>query len=113
MEVGSAAEAGIGKATGGKIVNDVLVDMGALTLVEGTLVPVEAQPLQVSKQQVGDLRVAGAGIQVLDAKDHLPACRAHGKPSHKGRENVAQVHAARRRGSKTADYLRHCSQLSA
>ena len=43
-----------------------------------------------------------ARIEVLDAQDHAPALASHGKPCHKGGEDIAQMHTTGRRWRKAS-----------
>ena len=103
MELGTRAEAGVHETLRLERCDGIAVQVEAVMLIEGPLVPIEAEPLEVGHDLLGALGVGAARIEVLDAQDHAPACRADGQPGDKSREDIAQVHAARRRGREASD----------
>ena len=83
------------------------VDLAALALVVGALIPVEAQPAQIVHDETRRLGTLRPWVQVLDAQNHAPAHRARTQPRHEARRHVSQVHAARGRGGKPANHAPH------
>ena len=102
MQLGPRAEARVGEPHALKLQGVALIYRCALALEDGPLVPVEAEPAQVVDKRLGCAGGGLARVEVLDAQGERPVLGAHGEPGHKRAPDVAQVHAARRRGRKSA-----------
>ncbi len=70
MELRPCAEAWVGEALRGKGIDCPLIDVQAVALEVGSLVPVEAEPFVVAHQVVRYVAVLCPGVDVLDAEDH-------------------------------------------
>ena len=103
VELGARAEAGVGEAVRVKLGGRLPVQVEAIMLVDGALVPIEPEPSEVVYNLLRAFGVAASRIEVFDAQDHTTVLGAHGKPGYQRREDIAQMHAARRGGGEAPD----------
>ena len=81
----------VGQPTLQKVRHNLAVAFLALGLEDRSLVPVQAQPLQLREQVVGEVASVALGVGVLDSQHVRSAHRAGVQPVEQGRPSTADV----------------------
>jgi hypothetical protein len=101
LHLGHGRERAIGLARGQKLGRDLTMTLDAVALEEGTLVPVEPQPLQALEDALRVLVRRPFLVGVLDAEDVGAAVLLCIEPVEKGGAAASDVEVAGRRGGET------------
>ena len=100
MQVGSRAKAGIYQPLFIQSLECRPVCLVAIVLKIRAFIPGKAQRFEITLHGVDELWLAAFPVEVFNAQHHSAALRFRYKPCHQGREDIARMHAARRRRRK-------------
>ncbi len=94
LDLGVVGVAQVGETPSEEIIDDLAVAVEALRLVEGSLVPVEAQPLEFCQEALCQFGAVAFGVGVLDTQHVGATCRAGEQPVEQGRPRASNVEEA-------------------
>ena len=112
--LGPGAEAGIDQSHLLQLPEPGGIELRPLTLPVGTmgsphlisLVPVQTQPAQILRQDLGILLPAAVGVQILHPQDQRAARRTHRQPGQQRCKHISKVHPSAGTGRKASPQQR-------